>query len=223
MTIGAHLPTRIVAVDDRLWGDLSDDDRRRLRDRLSMLRSDLLLIAIGDSPPIGDLLEADYRLARSGEWTLRLPAQEEIANAPHGPLGSSIRHLAEEFLIMPSSVTLLLGPDLPLPDPDQSWLVARLPAGQEDLALEAFDRLLASPTRRRGRSLRRRTRKGRRVPAQECHSPRLHRCLPGGQPSRTGGCHYASVWARDGVITGLWRRASDTDSRRKGKALMRRS
>ncbi|HKX74960.1 MAG TPA: glycoside hydrolase 100 family protein [Acidimicrobiia bacterium] len=205
MTIGGvtHLPTRLLAVDARLWEQLDDEDRRRWQDRLNHLRSEVLFISIGAPPDSAP--EADYLIAPTGEWTLRLPAREEVANAPSGPLTASIRHLADEFLIMPSSVTLLTGSDLALPSPEEGWLVEQVPLGEETDLLALLDRVLALPPAAAAadlcdeglakaiESLR------RSVTPLGFTAASLHDNQLGLEDA-----NYASIWARDGVMTGLW-------------------
>lgn len=108
----ATMPTRAVGIDLRLWAELSDENRRRFRDRIGAHRHDLLLIGISESPTAPDGIEPDYLVERNGAWILRMPASDPVLNAPAGSLADVLLHLTEEFLILPSTMALLSGPDL---------------------------------------------------------------------------------------------------------------
>ncbi|MDP3984137.1 MAG: glycoside hydrolase 100 family protein [Acidimicrobiia bacterium] len=201
----ATMPTRAVGIDLRLWAELSDENRRRFRDRIGAHRHDLLLIGISESPTAPDGIEPDYLVERNGAWILRMPASEPVLNAPAGSLADVLLHLTEEFLILPSTMALLSGADLQLGDGSQSWNVELINPGDGDGLIAALDRFLTFAPATLGSDV---CDEGL-VKAIES----LHRNVtPLGftaaslADNRFGleDANYASVWARDGVMTGLW-------------------
>ena len=141
------MPTRAVGIDLRLWAELSEDNRRRFRDRISANRHELLLMGISESPTAPDGIEPDYLVERNGTWILRMPTSEPVLNAPAGSLADVLLHLTEEFLILPSTMALFSGPDLQLGDGSQSWNVEMINLGDGDGLIAALDRFLTfAPT-----------------------------------------------------------------------------
>ena len=207
MTIpgGTYLPTRLLAIDRALWNGLEDEDRRRLRDRIGLHRPDVLLIEIADSPTPDDQTDGDYLVDKDGRWVLRLPAREEITNYEGESLADAIRHLADEFLIMPSSVGLFVDNRLGLSIPSDVWLVEHLPRGDGDALMAAIDRYLTVAPAAASADI------CDEALVQAVDSLRRN-VTPLGftaaslEDNKLGveDANYASVWARDGVLTGLW-------------------
>lgn len=198
-------PTRALGLDLRLWEALSEDDRRRFGDRIGPNRSDLLILGISDSPIPPDAFDPDYLVDRGGHWVLRMPSAEPVLNASPGKLVEAVLTLTEEFLILPSTIGLLLGPDLQLDDGHEAWAVDRIEPGDGDALIAALDRFITfAPAA---------------ASADVCDEglikaiESLHKNVtPLGftaasiADNRLGleDANYASVWARDGVMTGLW-------------------
>jgi hypothetical protein len=198
-------PTRALALDVDLWQALSEDDRRRFRDRIGPNRNDLLIIVISDSaiPPYG--FDPDYLVDRGGNWVLRMPSAEAVLNASPGKLVEALLTLTEEFLILPSTIGVLASQDLQLDDGPEAWAVDRIEPGDGDALIAALDRFMTfAPAA---------------ASADVCDEglakaiESLHRNVtPLGftaasiADNRLGleDANYASVWARDGVMTGLW-------------------
>ena len=202
---GNPLPAGLVALDQVLWDSLTEDDRHRLRDRLGLHRAQLLIVVVAAAPVLTDGIEADYLVGRTGDWILRLPAQEEVTNAPRGSLSEAIRHLAEEFLIMPSTVALFLATHMSTPSPDPAWLLERLAPGDGHGLIAAMDRYLTQPLAAASADL---CDEGL---VQAIESLRRN-VTPFGFTAASVSdnqlgledANYASVWARDGTMTGLW-------------------
>jgi glycogen debranching enzyme len=206
MTIpaGSGFPSKALVVDLAVWERLAPEDRRRARDRLMTNRSDVLVVEAGPAGWDTDL-EGDYRVSDDGGTVLRLPSREPVvAWEGYDPsLAAAVDHLAGEFLIMPSSVGILIDPSRPLPGADPSWAVEAVAADDPDGLIAAVDRFLAGPA----------------VSADLCDEAfdqalkSIRRNItPLGftaasladNPLGLEDANYASVWARDGVMTGLW-------------------
>jgi hypothetical protein len=199
------LPTRAIGIDLRLWEALPEDNRRRFGDRIGSHRSDLLILGISESPVPPDSFDPDYLIDRAGNWILRMPSAEPVLNTQSGNLAYGLRHLADEFLILPSTIGLLIGHDLSLRDGDEAWAVDRIEPGDGDGLIAALDRFLTFAPAAASADL---CDEGL-IKAVES----LHRNItPVGftaasiADNRLGleDANYASVWARDGVMTGLW-------------------
>jgi len=207
MTIpaGTALPVKLMVLDDTLWQELADEDRRRLRDRIGLHRPELLLVGIADYPSSTDPVEGDYLVGRQGAWMVRLPAQEEVTNAPQGSLSEAIRHLADEFLIMPSSVGLFLETHLASRAPDPAWLIERLRRGDGEALIAAVDRFLNLPPAATSADL---CDEGlvRAIDSLRRNVTPLGFTAASLSDNQLGleDANYASIWARDGAITGLW-------------------
>jgi hypothetical protein len=198
-------PTRALALDVDLWQALSEDDRRRFRDRIGPNRNDLLIIVISDSAIPPDGFDPDYLVDRGGNWVLRMPSAEAVLNASPGKLVEALLTLTEEFLILPSTIGVLASQDLQLDDGPEAWAVDRIEPGDGDALIAALDRFMTfAPAA---------------ASADVCDEglakaiESLHRNVtPLGftaasiADNRLGleDANYASVWARDGVMTGLW-------------------
>jgi hypothetical protein len=198
-------PTRALALDVDLWQALSEDDRRRFRDRIGPNRNDLMIIVISDSAIPPDGFDPDYLVDRGGNWVLRMPSAEAVLNASPGKLVEALLTLTEEFLILPSTIGVLASQDLQLDDGPEAWAVDRIEPGDGDALIAALDRFMTfAPAA---------------ASADVCDEglakaiESLHRNVtPLGftaasiADNRLGleDANYASVWARDGVMTGLW-------------------
>jgi glycogen debranching enzyme len=194
-----------MVVDHNLWDGLPDDDRRRLRDRIGMHRHDTLVVELATVPPVSEELDGDYLIGPEAEWVIRLPAREEVPSAPRGSVVEAIRHLADEFLIMPSSVALFVENHLSLVDPDANWLIERHPAGDGDGLMAAVDRYLALPAAATTADLCDEA-LSRAIDSLRRNVTPLGFTAASLADNRLGleDANYASVWARDGVLTGLW-------------------
>ncbi len=194
-----------MGLDLSLWDALSDDDHRRLRDRIGAHRSDLLIIGISESPIPLDSLDPDYLVDRRGDWILRMPSAEPVLNAPAGTLADALRHLTEEFLIMPSALGLLAGTDLQLGDGEETWAIDRIAPGDGDALIAALDRFLTFAPAAASADL---CDEGLVKAIESLHKnvTPLGFTAASFADNQLGveDANYASVWARDGVMTGLW-------------------
>jgi hypothetical protein len=202
---GPPLPVKLLAVDVTLWQSLLEEDRWRLRDRIGNHRPELLITWVTESSNLTDPMDGDYLVGQGGEWILRLPAQEEVTNAPRGSLSGAIRHLADEFLIMPSSVGLFLETHLASKAPDPAWSIERLRREDGEGLIAAVDRFLNLPPAAASADL---CDEGlvRAIDSLRRNVTPLGFTAASLSDNQLGleDANYASVWARDGTIAGLW-------------------
>ncbi len=192
---------------------------QRLGDRIAAVRRGTALVFIGDDGH-PDLPAPDYVVDPSGRRILRMPAGEALdgwppATGETGPLAAVLR-LAEELLVPPSEVFFVLGPALAGEVGPARMIVVdgeRRPARGLWLAEPTEDRLIDAleEVQLLGR--------GTPSPADLCEdafaaaleSVRRNVVASGFTAASvtdnalgTHDANYAAVWARDGVITGLW-------------------
>ncbi len=211
-------PRRLLALALDALGDTKDDGWTRLGDRIAAIRADTILVYIGEASFAGPP-EPDYVIDSSGRSITRLPSGVLVEEFPRegeeAGLVQALAHIAEAFLIPWSDVYCVLGPAQPMPEqgrvvvvggktppkgamwvrrPDEDDVVAALEetqlfggagAAAPDICETGFEAALES----------------------------LHKNITeigfsaasmADNLLNTYDANYASVWARDGVITGLW-------------------
>jgi glycogen debranching enzyme len=219
MSDGSMPPAHLLALDLGALEGLTDGSHDRLADRLWSLRDSTVLVYL-DGPGHGSLPDPDYRIdAESGEIRRGADSQTAIAESPTGRstnLMAGIDHLAAELLIPPSEVfAVLRAENAPEEGSGQVVIVGgdEQPAHGTWLEKTDEDSLLAA-LRDIGYLGRRRV-SGSDVcdtafdAAIEVVRRNIHELgfTAASVAANDLGVHdanYAAVWARDGIITGLW-------------------
>jgi len=211
-------PRHVLAMDIAALG-AGEEGWIRFGDRLATIRLATVLVYIGDTPYPG-LPDPDYVIDVAGELITRLPAGDTIEEWPQPgrPTGiaPALEHLAEGLLVPTSEVYTVLGADRAIPAELERVVVigegpapehaVRASAGDEDAVIAALEE-----TQLFGRST---------VTAPDISDTAFEAALdtlrrnvtPLGfsaasladNPLNSHDANYASVWARDGIITGLW-------------------
>jgi glycogen debranching enzyme len=212
-------PHRLVVLDvDSLVGP-REATLTRLADRLATIRRDTVLVFIGDATGV-DLPEPDYVITADRRELLRFPGGESVAAWPDrddfSGVGPAVEYLAADLLIPRSQIFCVLGRDVEVDDlPEQVVLIGGeateeaafwLPAADEDaliLALEDLQLFGSGHTASTDvtdvafqaalETLRR-----------NVTSIGFTAASIADNPLNAHDANYASVWARDGIITGLW-------------------
>ena len=211
-------PRHVLAMDIAALG-AGEEGWIRFGDRLATIRLATVLVYIGDTPYPG-LPDPDYVIDVAGELITRLPAGDTIEEWPQPgrPTGiaPALEHLAEGLLVPTSEVYTVLGADRAIPAELERVVVigegpapehaVRASAADEDAVIAALEE-----TQLFGRST---------VTAPDISDTAFEAALdtlrrnvtPLGfsaasladNPLNSHDANYASVWARDGIITGLW-------------------
>jgi len=211
-------PRHLVAIDVAALRE-SGETLPRLGDRIASIRSFIVLVYVDGEERLG-LPEPDYVISPSGDRIVRLPAGDELDDWPgvDGPvdLEAAVGHLAEQLLVPPSEIYAVFGADRELhgtlerllvlggkAEPEQGRWVGSV---SEDAVIGALDEegFLAGPAAAAPdicdtgftqaiESLRRNVTEYGFTAASLADNPlSVH------------DANYASVWSRDGIITGLW-------------------
>ena len=210
-------PRYILALDVDALGEPDPAAWRRLGDRIATIRSETVLIFIG-APGFPGLPDPDYVINSAATSIIRLPSRETVEEWP-GPedeagIGEALEHLAAGLLIPWSEVYCVIGPEHTVPDQlervvviggdvapkhalwarstDEDEVVEALEDAQlfgrttaPDICDTAFEAALDT--------LRRNTNPAGFTAAS-----------PADNKLSSVDANYYAVWARDGVITGLW-------------------
>lgn len=209
----------LLAVDLAALGAPDHESWLRLGDRLDRIRRALVLVFIGGTEFAG-WPEPDYVVDRNGTEILRNPGLTAVEGwpAPDRPasLEAAIEHLASSLLIPHSEVYCVLGPDRALPEQlerlivvggvrkprrglwvreaaedsiigslEQAQLLGRTTAAAPDVCRTAFEAAIESVRR-------------------NVIDLGFTAASVADNPLSAHDANYASVWGRDGVITGLW-------------------
>jgi hypothetical protein len=209
-------PSRLVVLDLEALVLSEDDGWTRLGDRIAAIRSDTVLVYIGEAAVPG-LPEPDYVIGASGESITRVPGgalvEEWRREGEPGDVVGAVGHIAAAFLVPWSEVYCVFRPARPVPEqgrvvviggksapegviwvrhPDEDEVIAALEEAQlfgraaaPDICETAFEAALE--TLRKNIS-----------------DIGFTAASVADNPLSPQDANYASVWARDGVITGLW-------------------
>jgi glycogen debranching enzyme len=195
----------------------------RVFDRLSSIRHDVVLVLLSDGPlGLGELPEADYVIGAGGGSIERLPGHDPVEGWPPPETSDAtgeadaVAHLADALMVARSDIFAVTGPghrdvsdvasrSVWVGDNDAPPGSIKVPPGSERRLLEAIERLSMSPSHPHGRDI-----------CDEAFEEALA-CLrrnvtdlgfsaaaPGHNHLAEHDANYSAVWARDGVITGLW-------------------
>lgn len=206
-------PRHLIAIDTDALA--ADADYGRLCDRIAGIRQETLLVYVGEWQ-IPQLPDPDYLVSGNGSTITRLPGRDEVSRWDGTGVEEAVRFLADELLVHHSEVYLVIGADRSpngtidhlvvvggseppshgtwVPQPTAGLLVAAL------VDQQLFDR--PTPAAPDITSV-----------AFEKAVEALHRNISdlgftaaslGDNPLGVQDANYAAVWARDGVITGLW-------------------
>jgi glycogen debranching enzyme len=217
-TIDPGAPHRLLALDLTALRPEPGAGWTRLGDRITAIRVDTILVYVGANHTAG-LPEPDYVVDSEGASIARFPGGVTVEEWPvpeeQPDVASALGHIAEGLLIPWSQVYCVLGADRPSPDriervvivggEDQPGLSA-VPASSEDALISALAELQLFG--------------GVTATAPDiCDTAywaaleTLHRNITElgftaaslvDNPLSSHDANYAAVWARDGVITGLW-------------------
>ena len=212
-------PHHLVAVDLAALGPPDFGSWLRLGDRLDRIRRELVLVFIGGTEFPG-LPEPDYVIEQEGAEILRNPGLTAVEEWPPpgqpADVEAAIDHLAASLLVPHSEVYCVLGIDQPLPEElerlvviggnqepprgfwvreaaqdsiigalEQAQLLGRTTAAAPDVGRKAFEAAIESVRR-------------------NVIDLGFTAASIADNPLSAHDANYASVWARDGVITGLW-------------------
>lgn len=210
-------PQRLLCIDLRLL-DVNGASRwTRLVDRIAAIRTDTLLVYIGTHTP-AEMPEADYVIDPDIPSITRYPGAVRVDEWPQpngGGLDDALAHLSEALLVPWSHVFCVLSPRTPLPTHTDRTVVLGEGVvandGQggsvvEDIVVAALDELQLFSSGAPGipdicdtafaaarETLRRNT-----------SELGITAASPTDNLLDSHDANYAAVWARDGVITGLW-------------------
>ena len=212
-------PHHLLALDADALAGAEVGGYRRLADRISDVRAELVLVLIGDSQ-IGGMPEPDYVVDPGTAAITRLPGGVHVAGWPPEDtvpdLGSTIAHLAAELLISPSEAFVVVGAErLPVGTVQNLIVLGGDSAPPDGLWIDdsGEDRLIDALQQARllGRWI--------ASAADVCDIAfdaavevvrrnttvlGFTAATPGRNLLRAHDANYAAVWARDAVITGLW-------------------
>ena len=193
---------------------------RRLTDRLAGVRQRIVLVYLDGEWPDDGLPDPDYVIDEGAESITRMPAGEKLKAWPRPgepvDTAGAVAHLAEELLVAWPEVYAVVGADRRLPEAVQRLVVVGgdeapprgtwVPEADEDDVIAALEdgQLLSRPAATTTdicdegfaaalESLRRNVTDLGFTAASLADNPL------GVQDA-----NYAAVWARDGIITGLW-------------------
>ncbi len=219
-SIEHNAPRHVLALDALVFGQGDPARWRRLRDRLEAIRSATVLVYVGAADLPG-LPAPDYAIDSVGTSITRLPAGDTVDEWPEpgGATGiaEALGHLASGLLIPWSEVYCVVGTHLALDDRIERVVVIDGGAAAPDQAVRALsaeeDAIIAALEEAQlfGRAVG--TAPDIREVAFEAARDTLQRNLTpigftaaslGDNPLSSYDANYAAVWARDGVITGLW-------------------
>jgi len=217
-TADAGSPDHLLAIDLEALGLPDAEGWQRLGDRISAMRLGTVLVFVGGSGFVG-LPEPDYVIEGGGASITRMPAMEVIDGWPiDGAEGVSeaIAHLAGELLIPWSEVYCVLGAARPRrADLERLVLIGGseapgtgvwLETAGADAVIEAletlqlFGRSVHSPTDVTEAGFQAAIETVRRNVTEYGFTA----ASLADNPLNAYDANYAAVWARDGVITGLW-------------------
>jgi glycogen debranching enzyme len=224
-TTDAGSPDHLLAIDLDALGIPDTDGWQRLGDRISAMRMGTVLVFIGGSGHLG-LPEPDYVIEGGGASIIRMPSMEIVDGwTTEGSEGVSeaIAHLAGELLIPWSEVYCVLGAARPRRTDLERLVVIGgaeapgtgiwLETPGADAVIEAletlqlFGRSVHSPTDVTEAGFHAAIDTVRRNVTEHGFTA----ASLADNPLGVYDANYAAVWARDGVITGLWTLCLDDD------------
>jgi glycogen debranching enzyme len=209
---------RLLALDLAALGSPEERDWRRLGDRLAANRPSIVLVYIGAETFPG-MPMPDYVVDDAGASIIRFPGGDPVSEwpTPAGPAGiaSALAHLADGLLVPWSKVCCVLGADRKVPEhlecvillgeqgPDDRWTVAP----DEDGVIAALEEqqffgrttAVVAPDICDTAFERARDTLARNITSLGFTAASTVDNALGDQDA-----NYAAIWARDGIITGLW-------------------
>jgi len=211
-------PSRLLALALDALGGPGDDGWTRLGDRIAAIRADTVLAYIGEATLPG-LPEPDYAIDAAGESITRLASGALVEEWPREgePTGiiEALGHIAEAFLIPWSEVYCVLGPSRAMPKQGRVIVVGGKPAPDGVIWVQSPDEDEVISALQEAQLF---GGAGAAAPdicetAFEAALDTLRKNISDigftaasitDNPLNANDGNYASVWARDGVITGLW-------------------
>lgn len=208
----------ILVVDAAALVGAAEHTIERLADRIQSIRDHTLLVLVEDGD-VGGMPEPDYVVARDGSRIIRMPTGDELEDWPPEPDGAglvaAVGYLAEALLVPPSDVYVIAAGGSELiegevgdlivvggaPEPAAGRSVPHpdeLVTAFDDLRLFRLSLIAVSEVADE---------------AFEAAKESLRRNITelgftaaslADNPLSSHDANYAAVWARDGVVTGLW-------------------
>jgi glycogen debranching enzyme len=209
----------LLVVDTDAFASFDLEVLDRVAERIGPVRNETVLVLIEGPSPHGRIPEPDYLISDGGERIARLPGEDDLEDWPKPDVSiteaQAVLHLADHLLIQPSETFVIFGPGHAVADfdfagvvvvgddadggtavdpGDTSALFAALDAltlfrppgvGMSDMCDEAFERAIESLQR------------------NVTDLGFTAASIPD-NPLMAHDANYAAVWARDGIMTGLW-------------------
>ena len=218
-TTDRDAPRRLLALDAALFGREDALQWQRLRDRIERIRADTVLVSIG-ADRLPGLPEPDYAIDAAGTSITRVPAGDTVEEWPGSadPTGltDALGYLAAGLLIPWSEVYCVVGLDRALDgrvehvvvvgdgtEPEGTIVAPK--TGEDGILVALDDTSLFGRTAGAASELcdtafdAARDTLARNVTPLGFTAASL-----ADNPLNSYDANYAAVWARDGVITGLW-------------------
>jgi len=215
----AGSPQSLLAIDLTVLGAPGADGWHRLGDRLAGIRLGTVLVYVGAASFDG-LPEPDYVVSRSGGEIVRMPAGEQVEGWPRpgesDDIAGAVAHLAEALLVPWSEVYCVVGADRFVPSEVQRLVIVggdEAPADGSWVAEATEDALISALEE--GQLLGRAAATATGIVEagfaaavdtlrRNVHDLGFTAASLADNPLGIQDANYAAVWARDGVITGLW-------------------
>jgi hypothetical protein len=219
----------LLALDLDVLKPSDDHTYQRLGELLWSIRSETVLIYVdGAGHGYASLPDPDYLIDAANDRIMRIPGDVVLEGWPpaEGDAGvaAAIDHLATELLISPSDCVAVVGADrAPAPGAGHMILIGEAPDDQATLVLEDADEDgLIGALHEVGLLGRRATSTSdvtdvafeRAIEVVRRNAGELGFTAATAESNVLGvhDANYAAVWARDGVITGLWTLCLDDEA-----------
>ena len=213
---------RLLVLDPSVFEDADAGSVRRFVDRLSAVRRETVFVLLGSGIPNGVVLpQPDYFIVKGGARINRLPDGEPMRDWPadHRPVDEkeAALYLAQALMIPDHAVHVVAGRDharvlLASPRPvavgldDAPDHAIRLPGDDPDRVNEALCSLnvFHEAPHRIGEICDVAFEKAVATVRRNVSETGFTAAPPADNRLREHDANYAAVWARDGIITGLW-------------------